>query len=241
MSALAASQRRFLDALYSQEPCGPGVAIYRRNLFANLGGALAAAYPVVRRLVGDAFFREASRQYVLAHPSRSGDLGDYGDGFPEFLAAYPHAAALPYLPDVARLEWACHESHGAADAPPFEFDSLARVAAHDQPRIRFVLHPSARLVRSEHPIAAIWHANQPDRDGTPERLEGEEHVIAHRREGLVTVDAVEGSLWRLAAAFASGESLGSAGARCGDRLADHLARLASGGLVVGFSLAPEAP
>ena len=53
-----------------------------------------------------AFFGEAARQYIVGHPSLSGDLNDYGGEFAQFLAAYPHAADLPYLPDVARLEWA---------------------------------------------------------------------------------------------------------------------------------------
>ncbi|HSS29308.1 MAG TPA: DNA-binding domain-containing protein, partial [Usitatibacter sp.] len=142
MSALALSQARFMEMLYSEGACEPGIAIYRRNLFANLGNALAATYPVVQRLVGDAFFREAARQYVLAHPSHSGDLNDYGASFAGFLARYPHAATLAYLADVARLEWACHESYGAPDAAPFDLADLARVGADDYPRIRFQLHPS---------------------------------------------------------------------------------------------------
>jgi len=241
MSALAQSQARFLDSLYSEADCAPGIAIYRRNLFANLGGALAATYPVVRRLVGEAFFREAARQYVLAHPSRSGDLGDYGAQFAPFLATYAHAASLEYLPDVARLEWACHESHGAADEAAPDFEALSRVAPADQPRIRFRLHPCVRLVRSEHPVAAIWHANQPGADGTPQRLEGPDYAIVHRSDGAVRVQAVEASLWRLAESFAKGEGLGAAGAAAGESLSGHLARLASGGLLAGFSLASEAP
>ena len=36
-------------------------------------------------------------------------------GMIEELAAYPHARELPYLPDVARLEWAVDEAGRAAD------------------------------------------------------------------------------------------------------------------------------
>jgi hypothetical protein len=241
MSALALSQARFMEVLYSEGACEPGIAIYRRNLLANLGNALAATYPVVQRLVGDAFFREAARQYVLAHPSRSGDLNDYGASFAAFLAQYPHAATLAYLPDVARLEWAYHESYGAPDAAIFDLASLARVSADDYPRIRFQLHPSVRLLHSGHPIAAIWEANQPGADGAPRRVEGEDHVIVHRHEGTVIVAAVEASLWRLVSTFAHGETLGIAAQVGGESLPAGMTRLASDGLLAGFSLAPETP
>lgn len=241
MSALALAQTRFMATLYSEDACEPGIGIYRRNLFANLGGALAATYPVVERLVGVSFFREAARRYILAHPSVSGDLGDYGAGFARFLEDYPHAATLAYLPDVARLEWACHECYGSADAQPLDFGSLANVPAADQARIRFELHPAVRLVRSEHPVAALWHANQPGADGTPQRLEGGDHVIVHRQDGTVAVDRAAAGPWRLAASLAKGETLGVAGEAAGESLGAHLAWLASRGMIAGFSLGPEAP
>jgi hypothetical protein len=241
MSALALAQARFIAALYSEDACEPGIGIYRRNLFANLGGALAAAYPVVERLVGVSFFREAARRYILAHPSASGDLGEYGDRFARFLADYPHAAALAYLPDVARLEWACHECYGAADAPALDLGSLARVPEADQARIRFELHPAVRLVRSEHPVAAIWQANQPGSDGTPQRLEGGDRVIVHRRDGAVAVEVATPGLWRLAESLSKGESLGAASPAVGESVGAHLAWLAARGLIAGFSLGPEAP
>ena len=96
MSALSLLQRDFVEALYSEAPCEPGIAAYRRNMLANLGNALAATYPVVNRLVGDAFFHEAARRYVHAHPSRSGDLNEYGGGFAAFLSNYPYAKELGY-------------------------------------------------------------------------------------------------------------------------------------------------
>jgi putative DNA-binding protein len=241
MSALADKQSRFLEALYAQTPCEPGFAIYRRNLFANLGGALAATYPVVMRLVGEAFFREAARRYILAVPSRSGDLGGYGGGFADFLADYPHASELPYLADVARLEWACHESYHAADAGSLDFAALARVDAADQARIRFSLHPAVRLVRSGYPVAAIWEANLPANDGTPARTEGADCAIVSRQGGAVAVQAVEPGCWALASAIARGLTLGEAAASLGEALPAHLARLVGGGMVAAFALAPAAP
>jgi len=242
VSALAPTQRAFIDALYSQSPCDPGIEIYRRNMLANLGGALASTFPVVERLVGDVFFREAARVFVLAHPSRSGDLNEYGEAFPDFLAAYPHARSLPYLRDVARLEWACHESYQTADAPPFDLASLGAVPAASYPKIRFTLHPSVRLVRSSHPIEAIWSANQPGRDGTPDRETGPDAVVVGRDEGGVRVRKVEDTEWDFLAALEKGATLEEASAAIGEDaaarfLAEGLARLVREGMVRGFSVA----
>ena len=58
MSALAQLQRDFMEALDREEP---GAAkVHRRNVRSARHDALAATYPVVRRLVGDAFFRALS-------------------------------------------------------------------------------------------------------------------------------------------------------------------------------------
>ena len=137
------------------------IEIYRHNVFANLRGALKDIYPVVLAVVGETFFLHAAGQYVEAHPSRSGDLNRFGGEWAAFLGTYSHAAALPYLPDVARLEWAWHEAFHAADAPAFDLAGLAAIPGEEHAALRFRLHPTVRLIRSEFPILRIWEVNQP--------------------------------------------------------------------------------
>jgi hypothetical protein len=246
MSALARMQRDFLAEMFGEDvPARAGLATYRRNMLANLHGALAPTYPVVRRLVGAAFFREAAERFARAHPPTSGDLNLYGADFAAFLAAYSFARELPYLPDVARLEWACHESFHAGEAPALDAVALAAVAQERQGEIRFRLHPAVRLVASAHPVMSIWEANQPERDGAPEVGTGAEHVIVRREELTVRLRRVAAAEWRLVAALARGETLEAAvDAAARDAVCDFLtpvlARLAADGVVCGFS-APEGP
>jgi hypothetical protein len=141
--------------------------IYRNNAYANLTEALAAVYPVVQRLVGADFFEQTARRYIAAHSPRSGNLHDFGAAFADFLRAFDAAQSLPYLPDVARLEWAWHEAFHAADAPPFDFARLATVPAAEYGALMFALHPSTRLLESRYPILRIWQVNQPDHVGEP--------------------------------------------------------------------------
>ena len=139
------------------------IGIYRNAIFANYRHALGASFPVVLRLVGEPFFNAAVDAFVHAHPSVSGDLNVYGDAFGDFLAGYPHAAGLPYLADVARLEWAVDEAQRAGDsvpAPERVLAALAAAAPERLPALRLRLDPSCRLVASAFPILHIWQANQ---------------------------------------------------------------------------------
>lgn len=243
MTSLARAQEEFLERILDARGTAPsqGIEVYRRNVRASLGGALAAAYPVVRRLVGHAFFDEAAIRYTCSNPSRSADLHDYGGSFGAFLEAYEPARKLAYLPDVARLEWACHESHHAAGAPAFDLAALRRIGVGELGEVRFRLSPATRLTRSSHPIAAIWEANQPPRDGTPDRLEGPDHVVVRREKLVVRVERVDAAEWTLLAGFAAGASLDAASAALapGDAqrvLAASLARFVRDGVVCGFAM-----
>ena len=145
---------------------GRGVAaerrlhIYRNNLFASLGAALGAVYPVVARLVGDGFFRQLARGYVVRHPSRSGNLHEFGAQLPAYLRTQTSLAALPYLADVAALEWASHEVYHEADEAAFDAAALARLPEAAQARLRLHLQLATRFVASPFPVLAIWQANQ---------------------------------------------------------------------------------
>ena len=239
MSALAQAQRAFMRALFDDGDAGPGIEVYRSSVMANYEGALAATYPVVRRLVGDEFFSAVARRYARGEASTSGDLNDYGRAFAAFLQSHPAAASVECLADVARLEWACHESERSAPAPAFDFEALARVRPDSYAALRLRLDPSLRLVRSPHAIAAIHAANQPGLDGTPDREGGPDFVVVRRVEGRARVERFEERDWRLLEQLAAGEPLGRAAeAFAGSdaaALAQVLARFVANGTLCGFA------
>lgn len=141
--------------------------VYRNNLFASLSEVLAAVYPVTRRLVGEAYFEQVARGYITAHPSRSGDVHRYGRRFAGYLGNCPGSDALPYLPDVARLEWGYHRAFHTEQHPSLDSDGLRAVPPEDYPRLRLILQPSTRLLESNYPVLRIWQVNQDDWAGEP--------------------------------------------------------------------------
>lgn len=144
--------------------CGPVPArrlqVYRNNLLVSLTAALEAVYPVLARLVGAAFFRQVARAFIVEHPSRSGNLHEFGRELPAWLRASASLQSLPYLGDVAALEWACHEVYHEANGAPLDPARLVEVPTALQPVLQLHLQPATRFVASPFPILAIWQANQ---------------------------------------------------------------------------------
>jgi hypothetical protein len=159
-------------------------SIHRNNVLAGLSEVLRSRYPVVERLVGGEFFQASAKEFVVAHPPRSPALFEYGAGFADFLAQFEPAKVLPYLPDVARLEWLRHAAYHATDAEPMGGDALASVPADKVGAMVLRLHPSAGLLTSLYPVLSIWQTNAMDREVRrigPE-LGGEEVLVL--RPGL---------------------------------------------------------
>ena len=134
--------------------------IYHNNIYISLSNALSAVYPVVNRLVGDDFFKFMATEYIKKHPSRSGNLHEFGNQFSLFIRGFQPADALVYLSDVAQLEWAYHSVFHEADSPEFDISKLEQIDKKHYDKLFFIPNPASRIVKSAYPILNIWQANQ---------------------------------------------------------------------------------
>jgi hypothetical protein len=220
MSALPELQAALGGALRGNE--GPGLwalfrepqdvaerrfAAYRRNVTGNWRSALASTYPVLVQLLGPQRFLELADQYIVAYPSSSGDLNIYGHALAALLDASPWRDALPYLPDIARLEWALLQAYGATDAADFDLAALAGVPAETQAELRLQVWPAAALIESSWPLADIWQAHQLSTDERDAALAGIDislfseprYALVARSEGsvfAVSINAGEAAFLR---------------------------------------------
>jgi len=216
------------------------IAVYRNNVFGNYRQALAATYPVVRRLLGPSF-DAAIAAFVRAYPSAHGDVNRYGGDMARFLAAYPPARTLVYLPDVARLEWALDQANIAADSPPLDLRALAAVPAAALGALRFALHPSVQIVKSRHPIFRIWQVNQPGYAGDDpvEAGEGGDLLLVRRAHDGVVIERLAAGEHAFLAALARNRRLDEAekrgvAAEAAFDLVDALKRHVAAQTIVAF-------
>ena len=217
------------------------LAIYRANVAVAGTKALGAAYPVVRQVVGEAFFDGLARAYQRRVPSTSGDLSEHGAAFAAFVAEFPHTQSLPYLADVARLEWAVHRAYGAADAKPWDRQTLAQVAPARQSSIRLAWAAGTDIVDSNFPIARVWRIHQPDFDGEF-RVDGSirECALVAREGFRVVVSALAAGDATFTASSLAGAALGASAeaalaADPGFDLGHLLGRLMAANVICGFS------
>ncbi|MGE5625634.1 MAG: putative DNA-binding domain-containing protein [Bacillota bacterium] len=181
--------------------------VYRHNMESALSAALEAVYPVTRSLVGGEFFAAAARAYIAANPSHSGNIQDYGGAFPKFLADYAPAASLPYLGDVAALEWRRLQTALAPPHVPLDLEALAAVPAELQPALHFHHQPAARALRSKFPILSIWEFCQQEEPEGELGLEGPGECVLFARPRLdVTMRLVTPGEYRFLQALCRGDT-----------------------------------
>jgi len=157
--------------------------VYRNNVAMSLTEILEAYFPVVQRLLGVEFFRAVVREFIIKHPPDSPILSWYGEDLPAFLTRFEPVADLPYLPDVASMEWLQLRAYHAADAVPLDAERLSRMDSSQVANIRLVFHPAARFLCSRHPIFSIWRTNTFDAHVVPLGQEaGPEAVLIVRQQ-----------------------------------------------------------
>ena len=129
---------------------GEALSVHRDTALGGLLNALRLSYPTALALVGEDFFDQAALAFIEAEPPSSAWLTGYGEGFAAFLDDYEYARDLPYLPDVARFDFAI-EAVGAAEAG-------RDGPALDLGEALLTLDRSLRLIDLDYPADAIRDA-----------------------------------------------------------------------------------
>ncbi len=136
--------------------------IYRHHVRHSLTTALAATFPTVQALVGESFFAGMARSFIEANMPEQPVLSEYGAGVAGFIADFEPARGLPYLADMARLDWAMNLAFHAEPGLALDAAALAAVPPEQLPSLRLRLVRGATLIRSAFPLDRIWRASQAD-------------------------------------------------------------------------------
>ncbi len=206
----AERQQRLLAALWAPHPPdvggwalrplpGPtrqatptdGLHAYRRNAHASAVRALALVYPVLHAVVGAEGFHALAAALWQDDPPTHGDLGTWGETLPDWLVRHAPWPELPYVADLAQVEWAVHQASRAADDPAHALpEGLGLLADTDPSQIEAQWREGASVVCSAWPVVTMWHAHQPNPAAPePERL-------AAVREALARQQGESALVWR---------------------------------------------
>jgi hypothetical protein len=116
--------------------------IHRNNFVLSLTEILQQLFPVTEAFVGKAFVEAAIKDFVHTSPPQAPILYEYGGNFPAFISDLPQAAGVPYLGDVAKLEWAIH--------------SLQNCEERVFHKSGFWFNGNVVIVRSDYPLLHLW-------------------------------------------------------------------------------------
>lgn len=181
---LAGGERAELVALVAGDaiPAPARLEVYRHHVRHSLAAALATTFPTVQALVGEGFFGTLARAFVEQTLPTQPVLSEYGACLPDFIAGYGPARGLPYLADVARLDWALNAAFHAPQVEGLGRADLAAIEADRLPSLSLSLTPGTALIASPFPLGRIWLASQPDADAAPVDPEsGDARLLVLRR------------------------------------------------------------
>ena len=221
----------------------PGVerlSVYAGGYVARMREALTEVYEAVQHVVGDRAFDVLAHDYAQCYSSHDYNLSLAGRHLPEFLAASPLTQSLPFLPDLARLEWLVCEAFHAFDEPPLDPVRLARRSLDEWERVQLRLQPSVGLIASPWPILDIWVARTRPRESVNIDLVNRPQRVLVFRQGLQTrCELIDERQHRMLEGLRTGQTLGAV---CGELaglggaeplpLAEWFARWAGQGLIV---------
>jgi len=187
-------------------PAAARLRIHRHQLYESLATALAGTFPTVRQLVGDAFFHAMARAFIAQSLPVQPVLNEYGEGFPAFVGTHDPARSLPYLSDVARLDWALNLAFHSPLGLRLTAADLSAIPGEQLSSTKVGLAPGTGMIHSTYPLDRIWSASQPGASMTTVDLgEGDIRILVFRRPD----DAVFITLGALEAVFVSSLAAGA--------------------------------
>jgi len=172
-------------------PARLGLGAYAGGYPVRLHEALADTFEAVARYCGDTEFGALARRYTAAFPPKCYNLNDVGRSFARFLRTDRLIHDLPFLADLADLEWKISRAFHAGLLPPADTAALAELTEDQWARVRLELQPGVGTVLSSFPIRSLWAARNSASPPTQLTAAGAEQVLVYRRNLTVRLELAD--------------------------------------------------
>lgn len=158
-------QQDFLEAIFENK----SYPIYYNNFIGSHMKALKEIYNIIYKLIGEECFENLAKIYIPQNLSYSYQLQNYGRHFANFLAKFLPLKQLPYLADLAELEWAIHELYYIPEES----------------------WENTKFVQSIYPILSIWEfgKNPDDKILDIQTLPGENIMLRRKGTEIIFIRA----------------------------------------------------
>lgn len=137
----------------------PGAArlyIHQNHLFMTAKEALRATFETVAKLVDPGFFDFLAHGFVAETPPTDPRMTQYGAGFAAYLSNHPSCTEVPFLTDVAALDWAMTHVTHSYETSALDPESISAIPVEDHAQMVFLPRTTIRVLSCNSPVADIW-------------------------------------------------------------------------------------
>lgn len=199
-------QQAYDDAIYNNNPqklskcLAPNqnidhqtsIKIYRNNTLGALVNALLDVYPICQKILGKEYFRQIAIQHVNASPSMSSNLNNYGNGLHKTISDLSHLheelVSMPYLIDIAKMEWQLHRCYYASNCETFKIEELSQLTAIQQSQVKFILADDIYVTQSAFDLYSIWKSSKSFQN--IEVSQSQSYIVIHKEKFKPIVDSL---------------------------------------------------
>lgn len=129
--------------------------IYQNNYIENGIRALSIGFPTVFGIMQEADFRKLCRLFLHAQPKTSFDWADYGHNFAAFMFDIEALADMPFLPELAELDWRLSQIERCADKT-FDAESFNLLQTNAADNLTFISAPGLQIMQCVFPLKQLY-------------------------------------------------------------------------------------
>lgn len=136
------------------------LAVYSDAYFSRIVEALEIDFEATCKVLGKETFFELVKDYLKEFPSTSTNIDEIGSKLPDFIRKLDPGITIPYLSELAQVEWALIEAFYADDLPLFDPNSLRKVPHASWDKVKLIMDTSVKLIETKWPVHIIWEARK---------------------------------------------------------------------------------
>lgn len=190
-------------------------AVYREIVLSNLRLVLATVHPTVASVMDPEDFQRVSDAFFQKHPPHSVNPVLMTEMFATFLekVVTDDADSLhnqAYLPDLATLDYGCHQARHAVDATAVSTRIFTDLTPESLTARRAQLHPACFWLSSPYAVYDIWKHHHSHLQADQLNMQRPQEVVIMRPQIQVEVHRVDVGLVKTLDALDAGETLNRA-------------------------------